>query len=64
VSHHVEDVVAWATFRTLDYTMGGYYSYPPLPTSLSKLRSYYEGLQVILYQYIKYLQVSAMSAFN
>lgn len=64
MSHHVEDVVAWATSRTLDYTMGGYYSYPPLPTSLSELRSYYEGLQVILYQYIKYLQVSPMSAFN
>ena len=47
MSRHVEDVVAWATSITLDYTMGGYYSYPPLPTSLSEVRLYYEGLQVI-----------------
>lgn len=46
VSHHVEDVVKWSASCSLEYTMAGYFSYPPLPRSLTELQSYYKDLQI------------------
>ncbi|XP_052106665.1 uncharacterized protein LOC127739120 isoform X2 [Mytilus californianus] len=46
VLSHVNDVVTWSQSYNEDYTMGGYYSYPPIPTTLADMKNYSEDLKI------------------
>ncbi|CAC5384074.1 unnamed protein product [Mytilus coruscus] len=46
VLSHVNDVLTWSQSYNEDYTMGGYYSYPPIPTTLADMKNYYEDLKI------------------
>ncbi|XP_063426113.1 RPA-related protein RADX-like [Mytilus trossulus] len=43
---HVNDVLTWSQSYKEELTMAGYYSYPPIPTTLAELKNYYEDLKI------------------